>query len=186
MPRLPPLRSSRDVALWIDFGRQGRPDRRKDPDKLRDSWASDAVSLLCQACRPSYYVRRLGGIPRIFTEFVDGGSLADWIRSRRLYEGGPDRAMGRMKGEVTEVTPGDFPIRRGRRSSVAWINRQHARPDTSSALLQVPSLFNSVAPHLHRNLAPSAVTIFPHLGCWQYTFSSKLFHFVTKRLISGA
>ncbi len=43
-----------------------------------------------------YYVRRLGGIPRIFTEFVDGGSLADWIRSRRLYEGGPDRAMERI------------------------------------------------------------------------------------------
>ena len=46
------------------------------------------------------YVRRLGGIPRIFTEFVDGGSLADWIRSRRRYEGGPDRAMGRMKDEL--------------------------------------------------------------------------------------
>ena len=46
-----------------------------------------------------YYVHRLDGIPRIFTEFVDGGSLADWIRSRRLYEGGPDRAMGSMKDE---------------------------------------------------------------------------------------
>ena len=43
-----------------------------------------------------YYVRRLGGIPRIFAEFVDGGSLADWIRSRRLYEGGPDRAIERI------------------------------------------------------------------------------------------
>jgi len=35
-----------------------------------------------------YYVDILGGIPRIFTEYVDGGSLADWIRSRRLYEWG--------------------------------------------------------------------------------------------------
>lgn len=43
-----------------------------------------------------YYVRRLGGIPRIFTEFVDGGTLADWIRSRKLYEGGPRKAMERI------------------------------------------------------------------------------------------
>ena len=26
-----------------------------------------------------YYVRRLGGIPRVFAEFVEGGSLRDWI-----------------------------------------------------------------------------------------------------------
>ncbi len=37
-----------------------------------------------------------------------------------------------MKDEVTEVPPGDFPIRRGRRSSAAWINRRDAQPDTSS------------------------------------------------------
>ena len=31
-----------------------------------------------------YYVRRLGGIPRIFAEFVEGGTLADWILTRRI------------------------------------------------------------------------------------------------------
>jgi serine/threonine protein kinase len=36
-----------------------------------------------------YYVRRLGGIPRIYAEFVEGGTLSDWIRSGRLYVGGP-------------------------------------------------------------------------------------------------
>jgi WD40 repeat protein/serine/threonine protein kinase len=31
-----------------------------------------------------YYVRRLGGIPRVFAEYVDGGSMQDWIREGKL------------------------------------------------------------------------------------------------------
>ncbi|HEV7500497.1 MAG TPA: protein kinase, partial [Vicinamibacteria bacterium] len=31
-----------------------------------------------------YYVRRLEGIPRVFAEFVDGGTLGDAIRNRKL------------------------------------------------------------------------------------------------------
>lgn len=33
-----------------------------------------------------YYVRRLGGIPRVFAEYVPGGSLSAWIYSRQLYK----------------------------------------------------------------------------------------------------
>jgi serine/threonine protein kinase len=45
-----------------------------------------------------FYVRRLGGIPRIFAESVEGGSLRDWIgnpqgRPGRLYQDGPDMAL---------------------------------------------------------------------------------------------
>ena len=43
-----------------------------------------------------YYVRDLGGIPRVFAEYVEGGTLSDWIRTRRLYEGGPDEALERI------------------------------------------------------------------------------------------
>jgi WD40 repeat protein len=43
-----------------------------------------------------YYVRDLGGIPRVFAEYVEGGSLADWISSRKLYEGGKDDALNRI------------------------------------------------------------------------------------------
>jgi tetratricopeptide (TPR) repeat protein len=43
-----------------------------------------------------YFVETLGGIPRIFAEYVDGGSLADWIHRRKLYEGGPQRALERI------------------------------------------------------------------------------------------
>ncbi|GHO61599.1 hypothetical protein KSC_004910 [Ktedonobacter sp. SOSP1-52] len=35
-------------------------------------------------------------IPRIFAEYVAGGSLADWIGSRRLYEEGQRQALERM------------------------------------------------------------------------------------------
>lgn len=34
-----------------------------------------------------YYVRRLGGIPRVFAEFVSGGNLSHWIRHSKIYSG---------------------------------------------------------------------------------------------------
>jgi WD40 repeat protein len=40
-----------------------------------------------------YYVRKLGGIPRLFLEFVEGESLHEWIQTRRLYETGPAQAL---------------------------------------------------------------------------------------------
>ena len=66
-------------------------------EREAETWVNLGLHPHTVSC---YSVRRLGGIPRIFTEFVDGGSLTDWIRSRRLYEGGPDRAMGKMKDEL--------------------------------------------------------------------------------------
>ena len=43
-----------------------------------------------------YYVRTLGGIPRVFAEYIEGGSLSDWIKERKLYEGGHDKALERI------------------------------------------------------------------------------------------
>jgi WD40 repeat protein/serine/threonine protein kinase len=43
-----------------------------------------------------YYVRTLGGIPRVFAEYVEGGSLSDWIRDRRLYSGGQEQVLARL------------------------------------------------------------------------------------------
>jgi WD40 repeat protein/serine/threonine protein kinase len=43
-----------------------------------------------------YYVRNLDEIPRVFAEFVEGGSLKDWIEDKRLYEGGNDKALERI------------------------------------------------------------------------------------------
>ena len=43
-----------------------------------------------------YYVRTLGGIPRVFAEYVDGGSLKDWIENKKLYDGGKEKALERI------------------------------------------------------------------------------------------
>ncbi|AZM58267.1 serine/threonine-protein kinase [Streptomyces sp. WAC 01438] len=42
------------------------------------------------------YVRRIDGLPRVFAEWVDGGTLADAVRERRLYRGGRGAALGRL------------------------------------------------------------------------------------------
>src|SRR4051794_39565302 len=43
-----------------------------------------------------HYVRVLGGLPRVFIEYIDGGSLQEWAASGRLYEGGPEAALARI------------------------------------------------------------------------------------------
>lgn len=53
-----------------------------------------------------HYVRRLGGIPRIFAEFVEGGSLLDSIRGRQLYAGGEREALRRILDVALQVAWG--------------------------------------------------------------------------------
>jgi WD40 repeat protein/tetratricopeptide (TPR) repeat protein len=43
-----------------------------------------------------YYVRRVDGLPRVFAELVEAGSLKDWIENRRLYAGDPEEALARV------------------------------------------------------------------------------------------
>src|ERR1051325_4513768 len=43
-----------------------------------------------------HYVRTLGDIPRVFAEYVEGGTLKDWVDSQQLYEGGPETALRRI------------------------------------------------------------------------------------------
>jgi hypothetical protein len=43
-----------------------------------------------------YYVRRIGDIPMVFAEFVEDGSLDDWIENRMLYQGGPEESLRRI------------------------------------------------------------------------------------------
>ena len=66
----------------------------------RDDFVREAETWVGMGLHPQvvtcHYVRSLGGIPRVFAEFVDGGSLSDWIRSGKLYEGGADKALSRI------------------------------------------------------------------------------------------
>ncbi|MCP4645996.1 MAG: protein kinase [bacterium] len=43
-----------------------------------------------------YYVRRLDGLPRVFAEYVSGGTLWSWVQSRHLYRGGAEKALSRI------------------------------------------------------------------------------------------
>jgi WD40 repeat protein/serine/threonine protein kinase len=43
-----------------------------------------------------YYVRTLGGIPRLFAEYVNDGSLADWIHTKKLYAGSMEQIYARI------------------------------------------------------------------------------------------
>jgi WD40 repeat protein/serine/threonine protein kinase len=43
-----------------------------------------------------HYVRVMDDIPRVFAEYVEGGSLKDWIADKKLYEGGLDKALERI------------------------------------------------------------------------------------------
>lgn len=42
-----------------------------------------------------YYVREIIGIPTIFSEWMDGGDLSEWIKDGRLYEGTEKEVLAR-------------------------------------------------------------------------------------------
>ncbi len=76
-----------------------------------EAWAELGLHPHTVSC---YYVRTLGGIPRVFAECVEGGSLHDWIRDRRLYEGGPNAALARILDVAIQFAWGlDYAHERG-------------------------------------------------------------------------
>jgi WD40 repeat protein len=66
---------------------------KADFEREAETWVKLGLHPHLVTC---HYVRRLNGIPRVFAEYVGGGSLAEWIRSRKLYAGGPTRALERI------------------------------------------------------------------------------------------
>ncbi len=50
-------------------------------EREAETWANLGLHPHVVAC---HYVRRVSGIPLVFAEYVDGGSLHDAIRARRL------------------------------------------------------------------------------------------------------
>ena len=45
---------------------------------------------------PCRFFRTVGDEVLIFAEYVEGGSLKEWIDSKKLYEGGPQKAVERI------------------------------------------------------------------------------------------
>jgi WD40 repeat protein/tRNA A-37 threonylcarbamoyl transferase component Bud32 len=66
----------------------------------RDRFIAEAEIWVSLGLYPNvcgcHYVRVLDGIPRVFAEYVPGGSLRDWIDDRRLYAGNQADALARI------------------------------------------------------------------------------------------
>lgn len=58
-----------------------------------ETWVTLGLHPYIVTC---FYVRTLRGVPRIFAEYVEGGSLEEWITERKLYEGGHDATVLRI------------------------------------------------------------------------------------------
>jgi len=68
-------------------------EQKKNFIKECETWIDLGLHPHVVSC---YYVRNLGNIPRVFAEYVEGGNLKEWISSKKLYEGGPDKAPERI------------------------------------------------------------------------------------------
>ncbi|GAA4590545.1 WD40 repeat protein/serine/threonine protein kinase [Actinoplanes octamycinicus] len=66
----------------------------------RDNFVTEAGAWVELGLHPHTvscaYVRTLDDVPRVFTEWVSGGSLAEGVRSGRLYENGAEAALERI------------------------------------------------------------------------------------------
>ena len=87
------------------------PRRIADFETEAETWVGLGLHPHVVAC---VYVRRLDGLPRVFAEWVDGGSLADAIEAGRLYEGSRRRGVGPdpRRGDPVRLGSGLRPLPR--------------------------------------------------------------------------
>jgi WD40 repeat protein/serine/threonine protein kinase len=73
----------------------------------RDLFVAEATAWVELGLHPHvvacHYVRTLGGVPRVFAELVDGGSLQHWISDGRLYAGDERTALLRLIDVAIQV-----------------------------------------------------------------------------------
>ncbi|MDT0467873.1 protein kinase domain-containing protein [Streptomyces gibsoniae] len=68
-----------------------------------ETWVSLGLHPHVCGC---HYVRTLGGIPRVFAEYVPGGSLRDWVDDRRLYRGDRRAVLARILDVAVQMAWG--------------------------------------------------------------------------------
>ncbi|TDC77992.1 serine/threonine-protein kinase, partial [Actinomadura sp. 7K507] len=68
-----------------------------------ETWVSLGLHPHVCTC---HYVRTLGSVPRVFAEYVEGGSLRDRIDDGRLHGGDPDEVMPRILDVAIQVAWG--------------------------------------------------------------------------------
>lgn len=75
-------------------------EQKENFEREAETWVNLGLHPNIVSC---YYVRRLGGIPRLFAEFVEGGTLDNWIRDGRLYEGEPNARTLRVLNIAIQI-----------------------------------------------------------------------------------
>src|ERR1700758_4456938 len=76
-----------------------RPELVSSPRRVADfeteaqTWVELGLHPNIVAC---VYVRRLGGLPRVFAEWIGAGRLHDAISTGRLYEGSSEDVLARI------------------------------------------------------------------------------------------
>jgi serine/threonine protein kinase len=84
------------IDLAIKHSREGFLIAKQQRDGFEQEcrlWTQIGLHPYVATC---FYTRNIEETPCAFAEFVDGGSLRDWIASRRLYSGEMDAALARM------------------------------------------------------------------------------------------
>ena len=83
-----------DLAVKVPRARILKDPRgAKNFERECETWANLGLHPHVVSC---HFVRQFGGLPIVFVEYVEGGSLQDWIRSGRLYAGGGSAALRRI------------------------------------------------------------------------------------------
>ena len=105
-------RSGWDMDLAL---KQPRKELFQDA-KQRESFVKECETWMDLGVHPNvvscYYVRIVDSVPSVFMEYADGGSLLDWIRSGRLYDGGADAALERIMDIAIQSARGLFHAHR--------------------------------------------------------------------------
>ena len=69
-------------------------------DKQKENFVKECERWINLGLHPNivscYYVRELDNIPSVFSEWMDGGSLSDQIKSGKLYEGAEKEVQARL------------------------------------------------------------------------------------------
>ncbi|MFI6938969.1 WD40 repeat domain-containing serine/threonine protein kinase [Streptomyces sp. NPDC050418] len=94
-----------------------RPELLTDPGFL-DRFVAEAETWVSLGLHPHvcgcHYVRTIDGVPRVFSEYVSGGSVADLIRDGRLHKGRPAEVLARITDFAIQVAWGlDYAHSRG-------------------------------------------------------------------------
>ncbi|WP_007514195.1 WD40 repeat domain-containing serine/threonine protein kinase [Pseudofrankia saprophytica] len=93
-----------DMAVKTPRSKMVRtPDGRARFEAEAATWVKLGLHPHTVACA---YVRTIDDVPRVFAEWVDGGSLAQAVSSRDLYAGGGQAALGRILDTAVQMAWG--------------------------------------------------------------------------------